>query len=328
MFVVLCAGLALPAQVLATTVSRVFIEGFSGPAVTISDSTGVTDALSVSGSQATTVRVSSVGRTGPGAPITAGSGCGQTSATVVTCSGATFLLATLGARSDSLNDGTDLQVSLEGGEGNDRLIAGSGGGTVSGGAGDDTLDGGPGSDTERGGDGSDRVGGGTRDTGRDTLEGGSGFDTLDAADAVSDAKIDCGSPGFIEGIVPGPDIAKIDLTAKEPTPVGCETVQEGAKDQHPLVQVRRGSGRVRRGRVAIRLSCPRAAPGRRCAGTATVRKGKRTLARGRYNIRKGRTRTITFRLRRRALGRVRVLTRERDTTGRPETTQTLISLRR
>jgi RTX calcium-binding nonapeptide repeat (4 copies) len=322
------AALALPAPSLATTVSRVLVEGFSGPAVTISDGTGVTDGLSVSGSQTTTVRVSSVSRTGAGSPITAGSGCSQTSATVVTCPAATFLLATLAGGADSLTDATNLTVSLNGGASNDRLFAGSGGGTINGSTGDDRLGGGPGADTERGGDGNDRVGGGTSDTGRDTLEGGAGFDRLDAADGVSDAKIDCGSPGFIEGIVPGPDVALTDLTAKEPTPVGCETVQEGAKDQHPLVQVRRGSGRIRRGRVAIRLRCPKAAPGRRCRGRVSVKKGRRTLARGRYRIRKGRTRTIRLRLRRRARGRVRVLTRERDTNGRPETTRTLIRLRR
>src|SRR3954447_8057890 len=83
--IALGAALALPAPSLATTVSRIFVEGFSGPAVTISDGTGVTDSLSVTGSKTTTVRVSSVSRTGAGSPITAGSGCSQTSATVVTC---------------------------------------------------------------------------------------------------------------------------------------------------------------------------------------------------------------------------------------------------
>jgi Ca2+-binding RTX toxin-like protein len=321
------ATLALPASALATTVSRTFTEGFAGPSVNISDSAGVTDSLTVSGTRATTVKVSSVGKNGAGAAITAATGCTQTSATVVTCPGATFLLATLAGGSDFLGDSTDLEVSLNGGANNDRLFAGSGGGSLTGGAGDDTLKGGPGADTERGGDGNDRVGGGASDTGRDTLEGGNGFDTLDAADAVSDAKIDCGPPGFIEGIVPGPDVALIDLTAKEPQPVGCETVQEGAKDQHPLVQLRRGSGRIRRGSVAVRLQCPKAAPGRRCAGRVEVVKGRRTLARGRYRIRKGRTRTVKLKLRRRARGRAQVITHERDTHGRPETTQTLVNLR-
>lgn len=325
--VALGAALALPTPSLATTVSRVFIEGFSGPAVTIGDSTGVADNLSVSGAQTTTVRVSSVAKTGPGPPITAGSGCSQTSATVVTCPAATFLIASLAGGADILSDATNLTVSLDGGAGNDRLLAGAGGGTINGGTGDDRLGGGPGADTERGGDGNDFVGGGTSDTGSDTLEGGAGFDTLQAADGVSDARIDCGTPGFIEGIVPGPDIAEIDLTPNEPAPVGCETVREGAKDQHPLVQVRRGSGRIRGGRVAIRLRCPKAAPGRRCAGRVSVKKGRSTLARGRYRISKGRTRTVRLRLGRRARGRVEVLTSERDTAGRPETTRTLIRLR-
>lgn len=217
-------------------------------------------------------------------------------------------------------------MGLNGGSGNDRLTAGSGGGSLTGGTGNDTLNGRSGDDTERGGDGDDRVGGGVTDLGKDTLEGGNGFDTLDAADGVSDAKIDCGSPGFIEGISPG-DLALTDLTAKEPQPVGCETVQEGAKDQHPLVQVRRGSGRVRNGIVSVRLYCPSAAPGRRCAGTVRVVKSGRTVARGRYQIAKGRTRTIRLRLSGGGRGSAEVRTRERDTEGRPETTKTLIQLR-
>jgi hypothetical protein len=322
----LVAALALTAPALATTVS--FGANEVGTTVDIVDGAGVTDNLTASGSTSAGVTVKSFGKPS-GRPITAGSGCTQTSATVVHCPPAVFLLATLAAGSDTLTDHTDLIDGLNGGSSNDRLFGGTGNGTLTGGAGNDTLIGGAGNDTERGGDGDDRIGALTaadavlQDPGWDTLDGGNGFDTIHAADGVRDTKIDCGTPGFIEGLIG--DVATIDLT--DPQPTLCESVQQGAKDQHPLVQVRRGSGRVAAGRVAVRLACPKAAPGKRCAGTVRVVRKGRTVARGRYRIKKGRRSTVKLRMRRSALGGAQVLTRERDTHGRLEKTRTLIRLR-
>jgi Ca2+-binding RTX toxin-like protein len=441
------AALALPATVQATTVSLAFVE--LGTRVDIIDGSGVADSLVASGSTTAGVTVTSTGRP-TGRPITAGAGCVQTSATVVSCPAAQLMSATLAGGSDSVTNRTNLVASVDGGPDNDRLTAGFGTNTLEGGPGDDvllngenaaadnivrtisllgeegddlfdlsgnrqgpdtargglgfdtatysrrldqavtvtldntandgsrptktssenddvrlenvtgggqgdsltgsatanvlsggagndsllglagpdTLLGGPGNDIERGGGGGDLIGAleagdaAAQDPGRDTLEGADGFDFLHAADGVSDARIDCGPPTTEIG-----EVATIDLTPQEPQPVGCEVVQEGAKDQHPLVQVRRGSGRVRNRLVAVRLSCPRAAPGRRCAGRVRVVKSGRTLAGGRYRIRKGRRRTVRLRLRLRARGRAQVLTRERDTRGEPETTRTLIRLR-
>jgi hemolysin type calcium-binding protein len=447
--------LALPAPALATTVSRGTAEGI-GDFVNISDSAGVADGLVASRSATGGVTVTSVGRNG-GAPITAGSGCTQTSSTVVNCPNAQLLLATLAGGADSLINRTNLIDSFDGGPGVDRLTAGTGGGSIRGGtgndilrnaetaaadgiarqltlrgedgndtlnlsgnrsgrdtahggagvdtatyagrldaavevalddiandgalpplafpgqpqqpgeqddvrsdvenlegggrsdlltgsagfnqlsgkagndtlrglAGSDALLGGAGNDVERGGDGGDKVGALTssdalaQDPGRDTLLGEGGFDILHAADGESDSKIDCGPGESDIG-----ELATIDLT--DPEPIACEVVQRGFRDQHPLVQVRPASGRVKDGSVAVRLGCPRAAPGRRCAGKVRVVRRGQTLARGRYRIRKGRRVTLHLPLLQSAHGRAQVLTRERDTEGRPEKTRTRIRLR-
>lgn len=318
-----CVALTLPAPALATTVSAGANE--IGTTVNIVDGTGVTDSLRASGSTSTGVKVTSTGRPA-GRPITAGTGCTQTSTTVVSCPGAQFLIATLGAGADSLTDSTDMIAGFNGGASNDRLIGGTGNGTLTGGPGDDTVVGGAGNDTERGGTGSDVIGAfsageaAAQDPGRDTLQGGDGFDFIHAADGLRDATIDCGPPTTEIG-----EVATIDLT--DPQPVLCEVVQQGFRDQHPLVQVRRGTGRVRGARVAVRLACPKAAPGKRCAGTVRVVKRGQTVAQGRYRIRKGRKRTVKLDLLGPAKGRAQLVTRELDTEGRPETTRTRIRLR-
>ena len=66
-------------------------------------------------------------------------------------------------------------VTLEGGDGDDKLKGGRGYDTLYGGKGDDKLDGGVGNDTLYGGDGDDTLKGGR---GHDTLYGGDGDDTL------------------------------------------------------------------------------------------------------------------------------------------------------
>jgi hemolysin type calcium-binding protein len=230
-------------------------------------------------------------------------------------------------RSDVENvEGGGRSDFLTGSAGSNQLSGNAGNDTIRGLAGSDALLGGAGNDVERGGDGGDKVGALTasdalaQDPGRDTLLGEGGFDILHAADGESDARIDCG-PGETEiG-----ELATIDLP--DPEPIACEVVQRGFRDQHPLVQVRPASGRIEAGSVAVRLACPAAAPGRRCAGTVKVVRKGQTLARGRYRIRKGRRATLNLPLSGGARGRAQVLTRERDTEGRPETTRTRIRLR-
>jgi len=79
-------------------------------------------------------------------------------------------------------------TTLNGGNGNDFLLAGTAGATLNGGNGDDTLNGGPGNDTLNGGAGNDTLVGdnttqffrpsGAQPSNQDTLNGGDGNDTL------------------------------------------------------------------------------------------------------------------------------------------------------
>jgi Ca2+-binding RTX toxin-like protein len=79
-------------------------------------------------------------------------------------------------------------TTLIGGDGNDQLIGGAGNDTLIGGAGNDILNGGGGNNTLDGGDGNDQLTGGAgNDTlmggaGNDVLNGGGGNDLLDGGD--------------------------------------------------------------------------------------------------------------------------------------------------
>jgi hypothetical protein len=118
-----------------------------------------------------------------------------------TCTGVTSLTANGGSLGDSLSAQgdifsgnvpgdpaiTDIAVTLNGGDGNDRLSAGTGGATLNGGNGDDSLSGGPGNDVLNGGAGQDTLTGdassqfqmpATLPTNADVLSGGDGSDTL------------------------------------------------------------------------------------------------------------------------------------------------------
>ena len=323
----LLALTALPAVAQATTVSH--RPGQRGPLILVSDAAGVNDRLQAAGTGATSVTVRSSG----GAPIGAGFECTQASPTVVDCPGGLALVADLGGGDDEFRQRADIQSVLNGGEGDDELSGGPGLDVMRGFAGNDFLVGGPGNDEEFGNEGNDtlgrRPGGvnfGTGDPGRDTFHGDDGVDRLFTADGSADAVIDCGPPTF--GGLAGffLESAAIDLT--DPQPRRCEGVSLAPKDQHPTVQVGAREVRLRRGRLLLPLRCPRAAVGGRCVGTATVKKGSGRVARGRYRIRAGRSRTLRLRLRRSVRGRVEVLTRERDTEGMPKTTRTMIVLRR
>jgi hypothetical protein len=338
-FVVLL-GLALVAPTGAQVPYDAVIVSFSptqdGGVVTIDGTTEPTDfpfgrRLVIEGSRATGVTVRSRYD-----PITAGSGCGQESSTVVTCPRAQALLATMGASGDSLRNRTDLVADLSGGGGEDSLQGGPRDDTLSGGPGIDRLVGGAGDDIERGGAGDDLLGSarGTDaardDPGRDTFDGGDGADIVHAADGFEDKRIDCGPPPFVRAWSGASRVlgerATIDLVDRPPS---CEAVQRGAADQHPLVQVLPSAGLVRGRRVAVRLQCPNNAAGPRCAGVVSVIQRRRTLARERYRLsRFAGVRTFALLMRARALGTARVVTRERDMRGKPETTHTMVRLRR
>jgi hypothetical protein len=182
---------------------------FSNGALTYSASLAGDQAVNVTFGQigSTTVEI----RTYDTDPITTATvpACGSTPPTNTpvgtppssdfTCTGVTSLTAsgsplsdTLTAQGDLLSsppDGgiTDIPTTLNGGDGNDLLIAGTAGATLDGGNGADELDGGPGNDTLNGGAGDDTVIGdqttqltlpsGTPSD-HDVLNGGDGDDTL------------------------------------------------------------------------------------------------------------------------------------------------------
>jgi hypothetical protein len=101
-----------------------------------------------------------------------------------TCTGVTSLVANAPNIGSFLNAAggfgsmptvADIPVTLNGGSGQDQLIAGGSTATLNGGAGDDGLIGGTGGATLNGGDGDDSL---TAGTGPETLSGGNGDDSI------------------------------------------------------------------------------------------------------------------------------------------------------
>jgi Ca2+-binding RTX toxin-like protein len=83
-----------------------------------------------------------------------------------------------------------VNATINGGNGDDRLLAGAGNDTVNGGAGNDRIEGGAGNDLLNGDDGNDRIVGGK---GADSLNGGNGNDDLFAVDGSGTDKVDGGA---------------------------------------------------------------------------------------------------------------------------------------
>jgi Ca2+-binding RTX toxin-like protein len=181
---------------------------------------------------------------------------------------------------------------------------------------DDTIFGSSGANTLVGG------------AGGDSLDGNAGDDTLDAkagegSTADADPVIDCGAGTN--------DFAVIDLL-DDASPSGCEALNRSPAREGPHVRIRVPRVvRVRRGRVAFRLTCPRRLR-RRCAGTLRLSKGRRRTRATRYSIRPRRSRRVRVRLGRlnRRIGRrtvARLVSRERGRRG-IKTTQRRVVLRR
>jgi Ca2+-binding RTX toxin-like protein len=151
-------------------------------------------------------------------------------------------------------------------------------------------------DTLTGGSSSNRLEGGE---GKDTLTGLSGVDVLLAREPGLSGLRDtlaCGLPapsvapqtfmGFPIGGTSTGDALDADLA--DLPPKDCETVTQGAVREGPNVVIASTARRAARGRLSVRLRCPRSA-GRTCAGTLrlaarTGRGGPKT----RFSIRRGR----------------------------------------
>lgn len=148
------------------------------------------------------------------AGITAGAGCTQRTATVVTCAGYARVQAALGDQGDTYSTNESIPDVVDAGPGNDTANGGAGNDELSGGDGADTLDGDSENDTLAGGDGNDNL---TGDDGDDSVTGGAGADvirgdgptafgngndTIDAADGEGD-QVHCGF---------GADVATVDAS--------------------------------------------------------------------------------------------------------------------
>lgn len=91
-----------------------------------------------------------------------------------------------GGLNDELRGTLDANL-MDGGDGDDRILAFAGNDTLIGGLGEDTLNGGEGDDSLEGGDGDDRI---FAEAGNDTLEGGAGNDLLEGK--IGDDRINGG----------------------------------------------------------------------------------------------------------------------------------------
>jgi hypothetical protein len=199
---------ATPGAFAATTVT--YNAGGVSPGMNVVDDPGNAAHLVVTGG----TQNNHVGlRSNNAAPLTAGSGCLQVSATEVTCfaSGPRIVTADLGDGDDRLGhgfgvvngsfirggdgndtiDGADQADSLDGGAGADRLQGASGDDVLNGGPGDDVfltnhLE--TGNDVKNGGDGNDRIIA-SRDPGNDVYTGGAGVDLLDFSDASAGVSV-------------------------------------------------------------------------------------------------------------------------------------------
>ena len=235
-----------------------------------------------------------------------------------------------GSAAHSLSRLTQFEGANEmfGFKGNDRLSGGAAGDILHGGDGDDRLAGKGSLDKLDGGGGGDRlVGGDAPDElygrgGRDSLEGGAGRDSLSASsgnDAVdsretenerrdaffpsdSEDRVNCGS-GF--------DTLEVDLLDVITEPGSCEEIDESPVGETPNVIIKSRPLRVSpSGRVAVRLRCPRGVGSLGCKGRLRMRlvpgrgRSNRTRRVG-YRITAGRRKTVTLRLSRRAVARLR-----------------------
>jgi Ca2+-binding RTX toxin-like protein len=197
-----------PGAFAATTVT--YNAGGTSPGMNVADDPGnAADLVVTAGTQNNHVGM----RSNSAAPLTAGAGCVQVSATEVTCfaSGPRIVTADLGDGDDHLGHhfGAVLGSFIRGGDGNDDIDGADSADSIDGGAGndllqgasnDDVLNGGPGNDvfltnhletgndTKNGGDGNDRIIG-TRDPGNDVYIGGAGADLLDFSDAAAGIRI-------------------------------------------------------------------------------------------------------------------------------------------
>jgi len=255
-------------------------------------------------------------------------GCGGGSGSVARCArNGPVMSVVLAGGNDHLTVGgvPAGEMSVAGSSGNDKVFGHGGRDSLNGGTGDDELTGFGGNDSLVGREDSDILRG---STGNDTLRGESGFDSLfggDGTDSLNgsfgndffDAKEPVGSTALRDTITCGDGFDRVEADLKDVfTLVGeCEERSVSAVGETPLVRIGRGTLRVRSsGRVRVRLRCPRGVGSLGCKGRLSLRLDRRGARRVRksYEIRRGRSKTVTLRISR---GSVRSL-RSRQRRGR------------
>src|SRR3954447_1242181 len=224
-------------------------------------------------------------------------------------------------------NGVDGPVIAEAPIGESHVSGGPGNDTLNGHAGVDHLNGGTGNDTLRGSLGNDELDG--RDN-ADRLEGDNGNDNL-AADDGADVLIGGRGADFMQG-GQGTDF----LNSREPTGTtavadtldcgtGLDTVEADLKDniqpdcnevdrapvgEPPNVDILGKTLRVSRtGRVKVRMRCPRGVKRLGCKGRLQLkidrRAGSARSRKVRYRIKAGKRKTVTLRLTRRDIRKLR-----------------------
>lgn len=147
----------------------------------------------------------------------------------------------------------------------------------------DILLGGTNNDTLYGSDRADDLNG---EAGEDLIDGRAGDDLVFSRDGTRD-DISCGA---------GTDAATADLRdSYDEGRATCEAFDRGALREYGHVRFGPRSPSLSRGRLTLRLSCPKGTP-RGCTGRLTARANGRTGAVTRYAVRAGSVRTVRVRV--------------------------------
>lgn len=125
------------------------------------------------------------------------------------------------------------------------------------------------------------------------------------------------------------DRVTVDLTDVVADPRQCNTIRRAPKDQFPVVAIKGRKAKVRNGRAAVKLKCPKKVATKGCRGKLTVKRGKKgkgKLGSKRYRIKKGKKKTVRVRVGGHR-GTVTAIAREKGTDGRPKTTRAQLKVR-
>lgn len=247
----------------------------------------------------------------PAAPlVSAGLGCRQIDAHLVSCRASIpKIKVDLNAGPDSLHVFSNKPLEANGGTGDDYIAGGDGPNTIDGGPGDDRL-----------------VGGSKADT----YVGGLGADRIAAVDGLPD-QIDCGG---------GNDTASVDLKDPDPLPRNCDQVDRSPVDSFPNLLIALRPTRARaNGTVPVKVGCsPLWKPA--CKGTFAIDTGRgrhpAKLGALKYRLRPKKIVTLNVPLSRRGRAYVsarrkrtlRFVAQEKDSKGRPKTVAAHVVVRR